>query len=194
MKIGEWYRNFRVSSSGILTGTRTAGPHIWTVPLHVPDHRVWKPAHHPGSQLRRPPTYPHVLLPLQPIICRHLFHLYHYPKDVVEHPDPEQSYNLWRLHHTNVFFPTLCIIGHLPSHSDGLWPLCGHLSPPALHGHYEPSALLSAGSGVLDHQCPEFLVTNFNFVTAFFLHYFGNPWLFLWPQWDNPTCLFWHLS
>ena len=92
--IGKQYTNFRISSSGIFRGTRTAAPHIWTFPLHVPDHCVWKPAHHPGRQLRLPPPHPHVLLPLQPVLCRHLFHLYHHPKDDVEYPDAEQSYHL----------------------------------------------------------------------------------------------------
>ena len=166
----EWDTNFRIYSPGILRRTRATAPHIWAFPLHVPDHRLWKPAHHPGYQLRIPPPHPHVLLPLQSVLCRHLFHLYHCPKDVVEHPDPEQSYNLWRLYHTNLFFPTLCSVGHLPPASDGLWPLCGHLSPTALHNHHESPDLWTTGSSVLDHVYSEFLVTKFNDVAAFLLH------------------------
>ena len=72
----------------------TAAPHIWAFPLHVPDHCVWKPAHHPGHVLRLPPPHPHVLLPLQPVLCRHLLHLHHHPKDATEHKAREQSHNL----------------------------------------------------------------------------------------------------
>ena len=96
--------NFKISSSGIFRGARIAIPHIWVFPLYVPDHCVWKPAHHPGHQLRPPPPHPHVLLPLQPVLCRHLLHLLHHSKDAVEHPDPEQSHNLWRVHYSDVFY------------------------------------------------------------------------------------------
>ena len=51
-----------------------------------------------------------VLLSLQRIFSRHLFHLYHHPKDAVEHPDSESSYHLWRLNHTDVFFS--CFLGY----------------------------------------------------------------------------------
>ena len=53
-----------------------------------------KPTHHPGCQLIPPPPHPYVLLPLQPVISRHLFHLNHHPKDAVEHPDTDQRYNV----------------------------------------------------------------------------------------------------
>ena len=75
----ECYTNFRISSSGTFRRTRTAASHIWALPLHVPNHCVWKPAHHLGHQLRLPPPHPHVLLPLQPVLCRPLFHLHHHP-------------------------------------------------------------------------------------------------------------------
>ena len=38
---------------------------------------VWKAAHHSGCQFRLPPSDSH--LPLQPVLCRHLLHLHHYP-------------------------------------------------------------------------------------------------------------------
>ena len=41
-----------------------------------------------------PPPHPHVLLSLQPVICRHRFHLHNHPKDAMEHPDIEQRYHL----------------------------------------------------------------------------------------------------
>ena len=37
---------------------------------------------------------PHVLLPLQPVLCRHLFHHHHHPKDAVQHPDTAQRYHI----------------------------------------------------------------------------------------------------
>ena len=67
---------------------------FWTFPLHVSDHCVWKPAHHPGCQLRLPPPHAHLFPPLKPVLCRHLFYLHHHLKDAVEHPEPEQSYGL----------------------------------------------------------------------------------------------------
>ena len=67
---------------------------FWTFPLHVSDHCIWKPAHHPSCQPRLSPPHPHVLLSLQPVLCRHLCHFHHHPKDAVEHPEPEQTYSL----------------------------------------------------------------------------------------------------
>jgi len=67
---------------------------FWTFPFHGSDHCIWKPAHRPSCQPRLPPPHPHVLLPLQPVFCRHLCHFHHHPKDAVEHPEPEQTYSL----------------------------------------------------------------------------------------------------
>ena len=99
----EQYTHFKISSHGTFRGTITAAPHIWAFPLHVPDHCVWRPAHHLGCQLRLPPPHHHVLLPLQPVLCRHLLHLHHYPKDAAKCSDTEQSHNLWRLHCQDAF-------------------------------------------------------------------------------------------
>ena len=104
----------------------------------------------------------HVLLPLQPVLCRHLFHLHHHPKDAVKHPDREQRYHLSRLHHPDVFFHSLCLLGQLSPSFDGLCPLLHHLSPPALQYHPEPPALWTSDAGVLDLKCPKFPVTKLN--------------------------------
>ena len=176
----EWDTSFRIYSPGIIKWTRTAAPHIWAFPLHVPDHCVWKSAHHPGRQLRLPPPQPHALLPLQSVLCRHLLYLHHCPKDVEEHKDTEQSNNLWRLYHPDAFFLIFCNIGRVPPDCDGLWPLCGHLPPTPLHSHHEPLALWTPGSAVLDHECSEFLDTKHNGVVAGLLYRLGNPPLFLW--------------
>ena len=120
-------------------------------------------------QLRLPPPHAHLFPPLKPVLCRHLFYLHHHLKDAVEHPEPEQSYGLWRLYHPDVFFHALCRVGHLSPDSDGLWLLYGHLSPPELHNHHEPSALWIAGPGVLDDECPKFLATDLTDVVAVLL-------------------------
>uniref|UniRef100_A0A8C6EYQ3 Uncharacterized protein n=1 Tax=Marmota marmota marmota TaxID=9994 RepID=A0A8C6EYQ3_MARMA len=41
----------RIPSPGPLRGPRPAAPPLWTVPVHVPGHGAWEPAHHPGHQL-----------------------------------------------------------------------------------------------------------------------------------------------
>ena len=136
------HKGFRVFSSGIFRGTSTAAPHIWSFPLHVPGHCIWKPDH----QLRLPPPHSHVLLPLQPVLQRHLFHLHHHPKDAAKQMETEQSHHLWRLCHPDAFFHTVCRVGWLPPDCDGLWSVCGHLPPPSLHGHHEHPALCNFGS------------------------------------------------
>ena len=88
--IQEWH----IYSCRIIRGASTAASHIWTFPLHVPDQYVWESAHHSCHHLRLPPPHTHVLPPLQPVLCRHLFHLHHHPKDAGEHTDTEQSHLL----------------------------------------------------------------------------------------------------
>ena len=94
-------------------GTRISVTHFIDFPLQVPDHCVWKSACFPGCQLRLPPPHTPVLLPLQLLLCRHLFHLYNYPKVVGEHPDPVKNYKLCSLHCTDVFFHSFCSFRHL---------------------------------------------------------------------------------
>ena len=53
----KWYTNIR-NSSDIIKETRTTAPRISAFPLHVPDHYVQEPTHHPGCQLRSPPPPP----------------------------------------------------------------------------------------------------------------------------------------
>ena len=106
----------------------------------------------------------------------------------------KQSPFLWRLLHSDIFFPTICTVGWLPPDRHVLWPVCCYLSPTALHSHHERPAVCTAGSGVLDDRCPEFLVTNFTGPAPVFLYSLGNPPLLLWIQRGDPTCLFWHLS
>lgn len=65
----------------------------------------------------------------------------------------------------------------------------GHLPPPALHSRHEPLVLWTAGTDVLDHECPEFLVTKLNNITTVLLHKRWNPALLLWTQADDPAWL-----
>ena len=100
---------FRVYPPGTLRRGIIAASPLWALPVHVPGHLHWEPSHHPGHYHWLPPPHTHVFLSLQPIFFRHLFHLYHHPKDAVEHPDSESRYHLWRLNHTDVFFS--CFLG-----------------------------------------------------------------------------------
>ena len=125
---------------------------------------------------------PHLHTPkyffLSNLLRRHLLHLHHHPKDAVDHLDTEPRYNLWRLHHPDEFFHTLCSIGHVSPDRDGLWPLCGHLSPPALHSQHEALALWIDGVDVLDNQCLEFFDSKPNGVVAILMYRLGNPHFF----------------
>ena len=96
--------NKKLSPPGIHRGPRPAASLLWDVSVLVRGHICWEPGHHPGHHLRPPPPHPHVLLSLQPVICRHRFHLHNHPKDAMEHPDIEQRYHLWRLHDPDIFF------------------------------------------------------------------------------------------
>ena len=61
---------------------------------------------------------------------------------------------------TQMYFSVL--FGQLFPGFDGLCPLLHHLSPPALQYHPESPALGTADAGVLDLECPKFLVTKLN--------------------------------
>ena len=169
-----------ISPPGTFWEARDSVCSLWALPLSVSGHHLWERAHHPGHHHRLPPPHPHVPLSLQPVIVWHLFHLHHHPKDAPEPPDPEQNHYLRRLHHPDVFFHSFWTFGQLTPDRDGLWPLRGHLSSSALCSHHEPPGLWTAGSDVLDDQCPEFLVTELNGVVAVLLYRLGNPPLFLW--------------
>ena len=42
------------------------------------------------------------------------------------------------MHHPDVFLHAVCSTGWFSFDCDGLWPLLGHLPPPALHSHHDP--------------------------------------------------------
>ena len=128
---------FRVYLPGTLRRDIIAASPLLALPVHVPGHFHWESSHHLVHYHWHPPPHTHVLLSLQPIFFRHLFHLYHHPKDAVEHQDSESSYHLWRLHHTDVFFHAFWDIRQHPLDCDGLWPVCSHLPPIAVPDHHE---------------------------------------------------------
>ena len=111
-------KGFRTSSSGIFRGTSTAAPHIWSFPLHVPGHCVWKPTFHPDHQLRLPLP----LLPLQPVLCRHLLHLHHHPKDAAEHMERAKPSPMKAASPRCIF--SYCLQGWMTS-SWLWWPMIG---------------------------------------------------------------------
>ncbi|XP_070648342.1 olfactory receptor 7A17-like [Bos indicus] len=61
---------------------------------------------------------------------------------------------------TQMYFSIL--FGQISTGFDGLCPLLHHLSPPALQYHPESPALGTADAGVLDLECPKFLVIKLN--------------------------------
>jgi hypothetical protein len=65
-----------------------------------------------------------------------------------------------------IFFCIICGVGQLPPSYDGLWLLCGDLSPLALNGFHDFTALCTAAADVLDHKCPNFLVTKLHGVAV----------------------------
>lgn len=154
--------------SCIFRETNMAVSHIWAFPLHVPDH--WNfcfavLAISSDFHLHTPMYFSFSKLSFVDIS----FTSATIPKVLRNIQTPEQSYNLWRLHHSGVFFHTVCMFGWLSPDCDGLWPLCGHLPPHALQRHLEPLALdcwfWLAGSS----QCLGFILTNLNGVEAVLL-------------------------
>ena len=182
-----------ISPPGTFWEARDSVCSLWALPLSVSGHHLWERAHHPGHHHRLPPPHPHVPLSLQPVIVWHLFHLHHHPKDAPEPPDPEQNHYLRRLHHPDVFFHSFWTFGQLTPDRDGLWPLRGHLPPPALHGHHEPAALCTVAPSNLAHQRSGGPSWEFNHVPALFLRHRWNPALLLWTPWGPQACLLWHL-
>ena len=46
----------RIPSLGPLRWSRPAARPLWTLPVRIPGHRVWEPAHHSGCHLWPPPS------------------------------------------------------------------------------------------------------------------------------------------
>ena len=90
------------------------------------------------------------------------------------------------------FFHCVWMSGQFTLDCDGLWPLCGHLSLPALHGHHEPPGLWAAGSGVLEPQHHSLPAHDLNPFEAVFLQKHEDPTLFLWFSCSPEALLFWH--
>ena len=97
-----------LSPSGIHRRARYAASPLWVISVHVPDHIHWKLAHYLSHYLRLSPPYTNVLLPLQLVLCWHLFHLHYYPKNADKYTDTEPSYQLCRLPQPDSFF-SLCL-------------------------------------------------------------------------------------
>ena len=148
-----------------------------------------------GCQFRLAPPHPHVLLSLQPVLCRHLPHI-HYPQRCCGTSRHRAKLSPMKAESPRCIFNTLCRVGWLSHDCDGLWLLCGHLPPL----HY---------TVIMNPQICRILVLVSWAITVFhsllqtlmelrlFFCRTGNPSLFLWTPPDGPTCLFgqpssWH--
>ena len=110
-------------------------------------------------------SHPQIFLPLQPVLCRHMFHFHHHPKDAVEHPDTNQNYNICKPYQSGMFFTIFAgLDGFLLAvmADDCFVTIC----PAALHCHHESPVLWTVHAGVLDDECPDFLVTKLNDVVG----------------------------
>ena len=124
---GEPHHCHRVHPAGALRGLWAADAPLPGAPPDLPAHSTGEPPHrgpHPHGQA---PPHPHVLLPPQLCCPRDLVHLGHLPQDADQHPDWKQDHLPGRLFPT--VFP-LFLPGHhrvLPTGSDVLWQVCGHM-------------------------------------------------------------------
>lgn len=177
--------------SGIDRWPGTAALLLLPVPDHIPGHHPGKPAHCPGCHLWLPPPHVLVLLSCHSVLYWHLFKHSHNPKDAGEHPSTESAHLLHRLSHPDLLHPDFRCFGKFSTHSNGLWPLCGHLSPFDVHSHHESLPLWVVYSTLLVHyHCGRSAPQPDGFVTVL-LHRLGNPLLLLWVCSGHQARLFW---
>lgn len=61
----------------------------------------------------------------------------------------EQNHLPWGLSGSDILLPLPWCYWDLPSHGDGLWPLCGHVQTPSLNNHYEEAYVSPSGGWFL---------------------------------------------
>ena len=123
-------------------------PYTWSICLEICSSSGPFAYTHPGHLIT--PSNTCVLLPLQPLLCRHLFHLHHHPKDACEYRERKQSHDLCRLHHPDVFFLLIAVLNHLVLTARAYDQLLAICYP--LHYMVLVKQLLCGLSGVLDHE------------------------------------------
>ena len=97
-----------------------------------------QPPHYHCNQLGPSPTVPHVLLLEAPLSSGPLLHLCHSPPVHHKFTYEQWLHFLCPVHSSGVLLHSSGLIRSGHPHSDVLWPLCLHLSAPAVWDHYEP--------------------------------------------------------
>ena len=111
--------------------------------------------------------------------------------DVLQPCKPEPTHLLGWLCHPDVLFYHF---GHqqvLSTHSNGIWPLCGHLQPLEVHSHHEQEGMCPAGMGALQHWATCGHNSHFLCVQAALLWQRDGPLFLLHPP-SYETLLCWH--
>ena len=127
-----------------LTDKPDLQPLLLSVPVHVFDHCLGKPAHHPGCHLWLAPPHLHVILSFQALLYWYLYKHCHNPKDAGQQPSTNTAHHSHRLPHPDWFCSGFWWCGECSPCSNGLWSLSGHLLPLEVHSYHEPPTLCSA--------------------------------------------------
>ena len=150
-KVSQLHRTTKSNTSqnfsyGSPRRSRTAALPLRTVPVHVPGHHAWEPAHHAGCQLGQLPSHPCVVLPLQPVPGCRRPQLHHSPQDDGGHPDSKQRLLLCGL--LNLGVSSKSFLGVWMLYTWLWWPMTG-LWPPVTHCTYYPVIMNSCFCGFL---------------------------------------------
>ena len=184
----------RVPPAGTAHRVKASKPVLCPVPGHVCYHRRGEPSHHRPHLPGPPPPHTHVFVSQQPVFLWPLLLLCHNAQIATGHAEPRPVHLLSWLPDTNVLLPVLCRPWGLPPCGHGLWPLCGHLLPPALHCHHEPQALSLPGGAALGADHIPCHVTHPANGQAALLWRQSDPPLFLWLVCSAEAVLLWHSS
>ena len=143
---------------------------------------VWKPARHPAVS-----SDPHLHTPMYFFLSSLSFvDLYFISTTILNLLWSIQTQNQVITYEgciTRLYFFTFCKIGHLSLDHDGLWPLCGYLSPPEIHRHHEP---LSCALLVLLSWIISLLHAWLESIMVFPLSFCTSPHFFCeFNQWSN---------
>ena len=155
-------------------------PHLWAFPLHVPGHCAWEPTHHLDCQLELPHTHPHNFFLSNLSFLDICFISNSIPK-ILWNIQTQSKGVTYEGCITQMYFSILFVgwdnflLASMPCvHFFAICRGC-----PALQYHPESPALWTTDAGVLDLECPKFLVTKLNDVVTVLLYRHGNTPLFL---------------
>ena len=176
---GKLHRSDRVYPPGTDRSSWVAACPFCGLPSHLPDHSLRQCEHDFINQNWLKASDSNVLLPQPPLLCRSLLCHQRHSSDAGQSFIQEKNYFLPWLLYTVWLFHFLGAHRYLYAHSNGLWPLHGHLQTLVIWQQNVPRCLPLSRCYILYLWLCKRSCTDHP----------DAPPLLLWTQWNQPLLL-----